>query len=93
MPPLFYGGDGEYRRVLSGADGDPSAVIGVDRSAFRLPLLTDLLVSFGQIFFPGIDADHRVAAGQELLGEFVDVPELSVAIGRLLAFQRPAGSL
>ncbi len=61
--------------------------------AFRVPFSTGLGEPSDQLLLFRIDADHGVAAGEELLGECVDVPELGVAVGVLASFQGLAGPL
>lgn len=70
-------------------------VVGGDFYWFAggLPFLSGLGELPDELFFLGVDADHGVAAGQELCGEAVDVPELGVAIGVLGAFEGLAGGL
>jgi hypothetical protein len=48
--------------------------------------LTRLGVPPDQLLLFGIDANHGVAAGEELLSKFIDVPELGVAVGMPLSF-------
>ena len=58
-----------------------------------LPLLPGLCEPSDQLLLLGVDADHRVAAVQVLLGAGVDVAELGVAVGVLGAFEGLAGAL
>lgn len=65
----------------------------LDWFVFRVPLPAGLGELPDQLFLFGVDADHGVAGGEELLGECVDVPELGVAVGVLVSFQGLAGPL
>jgi hypothetical protein len=52
----------------------------------RLPFTTFVGVLADQFLLLGVDADHRVASGQEPGGVRVDVPELGVTVRVLGAF-------
>jgi hypothetical protein len=58
-----------------------------------LPLAAGLGEPPDQLLFLGIDADHRLAGGQEPRGGGVDVAELGVPVGVLSAFEGLAGAL
>ena len=65
----------------------------LDWFAFRVPFSASLGELPDQLLLFGVDADHGVACGEELLGEGVDVPELGIAVGVLVSFQGLAGPL
>ena len=71
-----------HRRVGEVVDPDP------DRFAAGLPVLAIVLVSRGfadQLLFLGVDADHRVTGLKVAAHRVVDVRELAVTVGMLVA--------
>ena len=65
----------------------------LDWLAFRVPFPAGLGEPSYQLFLFCVNADHGVAAGEELRGERVDVLKLGVAVGVLVPFEGLAGSL
>ncbi len=53
----------------------------LDRLTLRMPFSAGLGEPSDQLLFLSIDADHGVAAGEEIPGEGINVPELGVPSG------------